>query len=130
MLMTDQQITVEEVELYILDYIIARKYKLNPTLLTLTKKCFISTPSTQGTIKILFSPTTKWIQGGPIIEHEEISVFRNHLLTDGLSYFSYIGEKPITENLTVCYGKTPLIAAMRSLVVSHFGPKINLTELY
>ena len=73
-----------------------------------------------------FSPSTKWAQGGPIIERENIVL--NPQYPTWASTMRHAVSKPNTLSLTY-QGPTPLIAAMRCFVASRFGNMINLKEL-
>lgn len=78
----------------------------------------------------VYSPSTDWAQGGPIIERERIDLFT---------------EKPASENWTASiahyqngerlvgwrshqYGPTPLIAAMRCYVASKRGDEVHVPD--
>ena len=63
--------------------------------------------------------STDWAQGGPIIQEEMIEIFRRDE-----KWFAYsVNSKP--EDF---YGPTPLIAAMRCYVASHFGEEIEVPD--
>lgn len=70
----------------------------------------------------LFTPSTDWSQGGPIIEREEI------YLGGGVAgiYHSFKGDYTAQLNLT--YGHTPLIAAMRCFVSSKLGNEVEIPQ--
>lgn len=79
-----------------------------------------------------WSPSTRWAEGGPIIEREEISVW---LAMDDVfkrdkwaaTYPYHEGDivlEPFVEN----WGSTPLIAAMRCFVASKLGDEVNIPE--
>lgn len=66
-----------------------------------------------------YTPSTDWAQGGPIIQEEMIEIFRRDE-----KWFAYsVNSKP--EDF---YGPTPLIAAMRCYVASHFGDEIEVPD--
>jgi len=65
-----------------------------------------------------FSPSTDWSQGGPIIEQERIAVQFGPLWT--AVHSKRLGR--------FNYGPTPLIAAMRCLVASRLGDKVDVPE--
>lgn len=72
-----------------------------------------------------FQPSTDWMQGGPIIERENISITSTDFAwwecEEG--WYAHIGD---------CYahGPTPLIAAMRCYVASKLGEEVEIpTEL-
>ena len=68
----------------------------------------------------VFSPSTNWMQGGPIIEREKLWV---EPTDDGEQWWSttlsgrHEGE-----------GTTPLIAAMRCYVASKLGDEVEIPE--
>jgi hypothetical protein len=64
--------------------------------------------------------SSKWAQGGPIIEREKITL-------------SYVGEarsecRADIEAGAMMYGSTPLIAAMRCYVASKLGDEVEVPE--
>jgi hypothetical protein len=70
-------------------------------------------------VQYVFSPSTDWAQGGPIIEREGISWHcGNKSSWHAYSYGS-------ADNFS---GQTPLIAAMRCYVASKLGDEIELPE--
>ena len=71
----------------------------------------------------LYSPTTNWEQGGPIIEREKISV--------GWSFGHDAWEAQIylTDEMIERYGPTPLIAAMRCYVASKLGDEVEIPDM-
>ena len=63
-----------------------------------------------------FSPSTRWAQGGPIIEREIVN------LTDD-------GQQWVAEGHDIiCTGPTPLVAAMRAFVASKLGDEVEIPE--
>jgi hypothetical protein len=68
-----------------------------------------------------YRPSTNWMQGGPIIERERLSL----LLIDKTG-----GWAARTEAYPPAYiqGPTPLIAAMRCYVASKLGDEVQLPE--
>ena len=72
-----------------------------------------------------FKPSTKWIQGGPIIEREGIAT-SPHYIFGWAAFQSLI---PIESVLYKEYfGPTPLIAAMRCYVASKLGDDIDVPK--
>jgi hypothetical protein len=66
-----------------------------------------------------WKPSTDWAQGGPIIERENIEVFRRDE-----QWFAYSSlSKPQD-----FHGRTPLEAAMRCYVASKMGDEIEVPE--
>lgn len=76
------------------------------------------------TYKRLFSYSTNWAQGGPIIERENISVMFSF---DLQIWVSAIGELWVPEEGGV-HGPTPLVAAMRCYVASKLGDEVDIPE--
>lgn len=75
----------------------------------------------------IYSPSTDWAQGGPIIEREEIELtFDRANETDTL----WRSEMFDMEGVSIAheYGPTPLIAAMRCYVASKLGDEIEIPE--
>ena len=70
---------------------------------------------------VLFSPSTDWAQGGPIIEREKIDVGTS---TCG-GWRAVMATEP---EYTYGNGPTPLIAAMRCYVASKMGDEIEIPE--
>lgn len=62
-----------------------------------------------------YSPSEKWIHGGPIIERERIVVSPDH---------ENVWEADHCEAKHWHYGPTFLIAAMRAFVASKFGEEV------
>jgi len=67
----------------------------------------------------VYSPSTDWSQGGPIIEHEKIDVW-----VHARKEWSASTDKARTEHR----GSTPLIAAMRCYVASKLGDEVEIPE--
>ena len=74
------------------------------------------------------SPTTKWAQGGPIIEAEGISLLYLYVTEDPFRWAAT--EKPTIRNVKPksVYGPTALIAAMRCYVASKLGDEVGIPE--
>lgn len=66
----------------------------------------------------LWSPSTRWEQGGPIITRERIH------LTAGANDADWIADHPNA----ITRGLTPLIAAMRCYVTSRLGDEVDVPE--
>jgi len=80
----------------------------------------------------IYTPSTNWAQGGPIIEREGITLSRNEQK-------SFVGQQPWDsyriEHLFMDeyehehqHGTTPLIAAMRCYVASKLGDEVDVPE--
>lgn len=65
----------------------------------------------------VWRPSTNWVQGGPIIEREKIT-----LEWTGEDWMGYIRHDE------EFFGPTPLIAAMRCFVASKLGDKVEVPE--
>lgn len=75
----------------------------------------------------VYSPTTNWLQGGPIIERELIGL-RGPSMRGNL-WAAFIDRSGVSQGpdhrMT---GKTALIAAMRCYVASKLGDNIDIPE--
>lgn len=89
----------------------ARPYRLGEA----TARCW--TIDKQGRTDCVFSPSTSWAQGGPIIERERIR-----------TQFDVAGWDAQTQGDDWIYSApTPLVAAMRAYVASKFGNEVEDT---
>lgn len=71
-----------------------------------------------------FSPSTDWLQGGPLIEEVRIAVGDSiHPNLDWTATLYVPDEEPWQFD-----GPTPLIATMRCLVASKLGDEINVPD--
>jgi len=70
-----------------------------------------------------YSPSTNWQQGGPLIEKYHITIGWNRKE----DYWVADRHPPpgITYRKIIYIGKTPLIAAMRCIVASEYGDKVE-----
>ena len=69
----------------------------------------------------VYTPSTKWSQGGPIIERERITVDASAILGQWMAVFYVPNEEPWEMR-----GPTPLIAAMRCYVASKLGDEVEV----
>lgn len=69
-----------------------------------------------------YFPSTKWAQGGPIIEREEIAIAPLKQI-NGEDGWAATGLQMQDRDFSI-WGPTPLIAAMRCLVASKFGDEV------
>lgn len=67
----------------------------------------------------VYSPSTDWTQGGPIIEREGINL-------SSVAGITWCADGPVSVGF---YGPTPLIAAMRCYVASKLGNEVEIPEL-
>ena len=85
-----------------------------------------------------WSPSTKWNQGGPITIAQNINTLRNAYQEKGREWCAHTGPiiavmdpEPMyqysVKNLV--FGPTPLVAAMRCIVVQKFGQTIDIEKL-
>lgn len=83
-----------------------------------------------GEIGHVYSPSTEWNYGGPIIEREYIGL--RVLIGSGGKPPSWVSEWRarilIKDHLPYQSGPTPLIAAMRAYVASKFGDTIEVED--
>jgi hypothetical protein len=73
-------------------------------------------------VEIVYSPSTDWAQGGPIIEREGIHIKKHPSDWIALPYDSVFSEEAYQQ------GPTPLIAAMRCYVASKMGDEVDVPE--
>jgi len=75
----------------------------------------------------VYSPTSNWAQGGPIIERERIELNRGNDLyfPSGNENGDYYEPLWIAGKL---HGQTPLIAAMRCYVASKLGDEVDVPD--
>ena len=81
-----------------------------------------------------YSPSSNWEDGGPILQHESISVevicYDNETDKNAINWEAKF-EPPIRENdevaphWVVAEGRTALVAAMRAYVASKFGDEVE-----
>ena len=82
-----------------------------------------------GVIRCAFEPSTDWLQGGPIIEREGISIARD---AEDLCWQAVIDchlGSMFGPNLCGSFwheSPTPLVAAMRCYVASKLGPEMDV----
>lgn len=67
----------------------------------------------------MYHYSTNWVQGGPVIEREGIS------LTQFSDYPQWTAKHPSSIDMN---GETPLIAAMRAYVSSKLGSEVEVPE--
>lgn len=77
-----------------------------------------------GVIRSVFSPSTSWSQGGPIIERELIDIY--HVERAGPAWEAEIQMAPCQR--AKGKGATALIAAMRCYVASKLGDDVVIPE--
>lgn len=70
--------------------------------------------------QLVYSPSTNWARGGPIIESENIDLCAA-TITEPRWTAGLLARVPVA-----IYGGTPLIAAMRAFVASKAGDSIEL----
>ena len=70
-------------------------------------------------VEIVYSPSTDWAQGGPIIEREKIRLEpRGAFVWTAHDSYEWAESK----------GHTPLVAAMRCYVASRIGDEVEVPE--
>ena len=75
-----------------------------------------------------FSPSTKWSQGGPIIEREKINTHSNTTRMAKYPDSDWLADCPEHRQCVSFTGQTPLIAAMRCFVASKLGDEIEVPD--
>lgn len=80
--------------------------------------------------EVTFEPSEEWSQGGPIIEQEGISLLYLYVTDDPFRWAAR--QKPTIKNVKPdsVYGPTPLIAAMRCVVVvaANLGEEVDVPD--
>lgn len=71
-----------------------------------------------------FRPSTDWAQGGPIIDRESISIYRDEYRDASGRWKGYGATMPRSSGGACGSGSTHLIAAMRAFVASKFGDEV------
>lgn len=74
-----------------------------------------------------FNPSTKWHEGGPIIERERIEVV-NSPAHEGWLATSHGGCYALPKRRVYADGPTPLIAAMRCFCASRLGDEVEVPD--
>lgn len=72
----------------------------------------------RGDLSWVYSPSTNWAQGGPIVEREKIAVWHRG------DEWPWRAQQSDTSHLKG--GPTPLIAAMRCYVASKLGDEVEI----
>ena len=75
----------------------------------------------------VFEPSTKWSQGGPIIEREGINTLV-HVTVNGVITEWKAGKDWPMSHFPYYPGPTPLIAAMRVYVALKLGDEVEIPE--
>lgn len=81
--------------------------------------------------KSAFSPSTRWAQGGPIMEQEGIELICNLNPAEAATFKTephWRASKRAWSKGDVWYGPTPLVAAMRCFVASKLGDEVDVPE--
>lgn len=90
----------------------------------LSKWCGIDVTPSGHTI---WSPSTNWAQGGPIIEREKFDVVYQ-AGGRGDEWTAFANDTDEGGNSIECGGPTPLIAAMRCFVASKLGDEVDVPQ--
>jgi hypothetical protein len=73
----------------------------------------------------VYTPSTDWAQGGPIVEREGICVFEESDRTWTADSYRYTDlDSPLYSG----QGRTPLVAAMRCYVASKLGDEVEIPK--
>lgn len=108
-----------------LDYWVARAAGLNNAKLRRVGPTenggFVYIEHVQADGNALYSPSSDWKHGGPIIEREAIEL-RKHWQQEGWSARIDYDRHGLAPRYG--YGETPLIAAMRAYVASKYGDEV------
>jgi hypothetical protein len=115
--------TVAELEGPLLDYWVGRLAGLNQLKFDPSGTTFVDTTVSIG-VRVPYSPSTAWSQGGTVIERLTIStVYEADSAADFPhgTWIAYI--QPVNERMF--FGATPLVAAMRAAVHYNFGENVD-----
>jgi hypothetical protein len=74
----------------------------------------------------IYTPSTNWAQGGPIIEREGIALEQGQGAWD--AELEFLPDDDTHYRYGKAFGPTPLIAAMRCFVASKLGDEIEIPE--
>lgn len=75
-----------------------------------------------------YRPSSSWMEGGPIIEREEIGIKRNAPCSAGREWEASPSITAKGAGGKYGYGPTPLIAAMRCFVASKLGDEVEVPK--
>jgi hypothetical protein len=78
--------------------------------------------------RIPFTPSTNWVQGGPIIERDIVELIRCRDGSSGPIFWEARAGFEGEPGHAVETGHTPLIAAMRCYVASKLGDEVDIPE--
>lgn len=73
---------------------------------------------------VWWTPSTDWVQGGPILERERICISIQH---DGV-WLAYSMQNYADRQEFMHSGPTPLVAAMRCYVTSKLGEEVEVPD--
>ena len=76
-----------------------------------------------------YRPSTDWALAGPIIEREEIGIRRHLPCLRGREWEASPSISAKGAGGKICYGPTPLIAAMRCYVASRMTDEVEVPEV-
>lgn len=77
---------------------------------------------------VRWAPSTDWAQGGPIIDREGVNLGTQRNEPGYSPSPARLWHAQANQRVTVGYGPTPLIAAMRCYVASKLGDEIDVPE--
>ena len=81
--------------------------------------------------RCVFTPSTRWAQGGPIIESEGIELICNLRPNEARTFKTtpdWRASRRAWSKGDVWYGPTPLIAAMRCFVAYRLGDEVDIPK--
>lgn len=126
----ENNVLVEELTGHELDYYVAtclgRRAYINKSL----DYCIMEfTEADNATVFRKFSPSTRWAQGGSLIQLNKISIEYYGMLENGketdYSWAAYQGFSQPEVSKTNVFGDSPLVAAMRCIVKLKYGKTID-----
>jgi Protein of unknown function (DUF2591) len=118
---------VAELDGALLDYWVARAEDL-PKPRVDDSFCWIEEPACDGdpagALDAAFAPSADWAQCGPIIERAEIRIAPSGT-TEANRWSGAVALPGKPGEFAEQHGATPLIAALRAFVASHFGEDVS-----
>jgi hypothetical protein len=101
------------------------EYSLEPAVPAAWDTAGVWIRSKESNRAVSYSPTTSWDLGGPIIEREDLYIYRQTYSDESLREWVSGHSRDLEDGGQSC-GPTPLIAAMRAFVGSKLGDEVKL----
>ena len=117
-------IKVEEATPLQLNWLVAKCEGLECEVPAYADTPWVRVTDTSGLQYVCPDYSTDWAQGGPIKEKKKI--VSGPLIEGRFRFFAFIATLPKQKNTLSSFGDTELIAAMRCVVVSHYGKEVEV----